>query len=153
MAKRYTIKLTDNERAELERLTRTNKTGAKKFIRARALLLADNGPDGPGWSNARIAEALGVTSRTVENTKKRLVKHDITAAIERKKREVPPIEPMFDGKKEAQLIALACSEPPEGHKRWTVRLLADELVQQEIFDNISKSSVQNTLKKMNLSLT
>ena len=153
MAKRYTIKLTDTERAELERLTRTNKTGAKKFIRARTLLLADNGPHGPGWSNARIAEALGVTSRTVENTKKRLVEHDMTAAIERKKRDVPPIEPKFDGKKEAQLIALACSEPPEGHKRWTVRLLADELVRQEIFDNISKSSVQNALKKTNLSLT
>ena len=153
MAKRYTIKLTDSERTELEQLTRTNKTGAKKFIRARTLLLADNGPHGPGWSNARIAEALGVTSRTVENTKKRLVEHDMTAAIERKKRDVPPIEPKFDGKKEAQLIALACSEPPEGHKRWTVRLLADELVRQEIFDNISKSSVQNALKKTNLSLT
>ncbi|MEF8823689.1 MAG: helix-turn-helix domain-containing protein [Desulfohalobiaceae bacterium] len=70
-------------------------------MRARTLLLADNGPHGPGWSNARIAEALGVTSRTVENTKKRLVEHDIAAAIERKKRDVPPIEPKFDAKKEA----------------------------------------------------
>ena len=153
MAKRYKIQLSESEREELEQLTRRDKTGAKKFIHARTLLLCDGGPHGPAWSNARIAEALGVTSRTVENTKRRLVEGGMAAALDRKKRETPPREPMFDGEKEARLIALACSPPPAGRKRWTVRLLAEHLVLLEVFDSISKSSVQNALKKTNLSLT
>jgi hypothetical protein len=153
MAKRYTVELTEQERAELGQLTRRNRTGAKKFVRARTLLLCDSGPFGPGWTNARIAEALGVTSRTVENTKRRLIEGGMTAALARKKREKPPREAMFDGEKEARLIALACSPPPPGRRRWTVRLLAEHLVLLEVFESISKSSVQNALKKTNLSLT
>jgi len=153
MAKRYKVHLSEEERAELEQLTRRNKTGAKKFIHARTLLLCDCGPKGPAWPSARTAEALGVTSRTIENTKRRLVEGGMTAALNRKKREKPPREPIFDGEKEARLIALACSPAPEGRKRWTVRLLAEHLVLLEVFDSISKSSVQNALKKTNLSLT
>jgi len=153
MAKRYRIQLSEDEREELEQLTRRNRTGAKKFIHARTLLLCDCGPHGPAWTNARIAEALGVTSRTVENTKRRLIEGGMAAALDRKKREKPPREPMFDGEKEARLIALACSSPPEGRKRWTVRLLTEHLVLLDVFDSISKSSVQNALKKTNLSLT
>lgn len=153
MAKRYRVELSDEERSELEQLTRRDKTGAKRFIHARTLLLSDSGPNGPSWSNAKIAEALGVTSRTVENTKRRLAEDGMAAALDRKKREKPPRESIFDGEKEARLIALACSDPPKGRKRWTVRLLAEQLVVLEVFDSISKSSVQNALKKTNLSLT
>ena len=153
MAKRYRVQLSERERAELEQLTRRNKTGAKKFIRARTLLLCDCGPQGPAWPNARVGEALGVTPRTVENTKRRLVEGSMTAALDRKKRETPPRESIFDGEKEARLIALACSAPPEGRKRWTVRLLAERLVLLGVFDSVSKSSVHNALKKTNSSLT
>ncbi|MBT4817918.1 MAG: helix-turn-helix domain-containing protein [Lentisphaerae bacterium] len=153
MAKRYKVQLSEKERAELKQLTRRNKTGAKTFVHARTLLLCDCGPDGPAWPNTRVAEALGVTSRTVEKTKRRLSEGGMPAALYRKKRETPPRESIFDGWKEANLIALARSAPPEGRKRWTLRLLAKYLVQEEGFDHISKSSVQNALKKANLSLT
>lgn len=153
MAKRYRIKLSRRERAELESLTKRDRTGAKRFVHARILLLCDSGPHGPAWPSVRIAEALGVTPRTIEHTKRRLVEGGIDAALERKRRETPPRESIFDGEKEARLIALACSQAPEGRKRWTVRLLAERLVELRVFDHISKSSVQNALKKTNLSLT
>ena len=153
MAKRYRIMLSREERNELEALTKKNQTGAKKFIHARILLLCDCGMDGPGWPIERIAQALGVTSRTIEHTKRRLVEGGMDAALDRKKREKPPRDSIFDGEKEARLIALACSKAPDGRKRWTVRLLAERLVELRIFEHISKSSVQNALKKTNLSLT
>jgi len=153
MAKRYKVQLSKEERTELEQSTRKNKAGAKKFVHARTLLLCDCGPHGPAWANGRIAEALGVTSRSVENTKRRLIEGGMTEALDRKIREKPPRESIFDGEKEAKSIALACSSPPEGRKRWTVRLLAEQLVVLAIFPSISKSSVQNALKKTNLSLT
>lgn len=153
MAKRYRIELSAQERSELESLTRRDRVGAKKFVHARTLLLCDSGREGPAWTSARIAEALGITSRTIENTKRRLVEAGMQSALERKKREVPPVKSIFDGEKEARLLALACSSPPAGRRRWTVRLLAEELVRLDIFEKISKSSVQNALKKMNLNLT
>jgi transposase len=153
MAKRYRIELNEAEREELERLTKRNATGAKRFVHARTLLLCDCGPHGPAWTNARVAEALGITSRTVENTKRRLVEGGLSEALDRKKRATAPRPSIFDGEKEARLVALACSEPPAGRKRWTVRLLAEKLVELEVFEHISKSSVQNALKKTSLSLT
>jgi hypothetical protein len=153
MAKRYKVQLSQEERTELEQLTRKDKVGAKRFVHARTLLLCDCGLHGPGWTNGRIAEALGITARSVENTKRRLVDGDMTLALDRKKRDTPPRESIFDGEKEARLIALACSPPPEGRKRWTVRLLAEQLVVLDVFPSISKSSVQNALKKTSLSLT
>ncbi len=153
MAKRYRIMLSRDERNELEALTKKNQTGAKRFIHARILLLCDCGVDGPAWPSVRIAEALGVASRTIEHTKRRMAEVGLEAALERKQRDKPPRASIFDGEKEARLIALACSKAPDGRKRWTVRLLADKLVELRIFKNISKSSVQNALKKTNLSLT
>ena len=150
MAKRYRIELTAEERFELELLTKKDRVGAKKFVRARTLLLCESGPEGPAWKSARIAQALGITSRTVENTKRRFVEGGMETALERKKRETPPVPSIFDGDKEAMLLALACSSPPPGRKRWTVRLLAEELVRLDIFEQISKSSVQNALKKNEL---
>jgi hypothetical protein len=153
MAKRYRIMLNRDERVELEVLTKKNQTGAKKFIHGRILLLCDCGMDGPGWPSERIAQALGVTPRTIEHTKRRLLEGGMDAALDRKKRDKPPRDSIFDGEKEARLIALACSQAPDGRKRWTVRLLAERLVELRIFGHISKSSVQNALKKTNLSLT
>jgi transposase len=153
MVKRYRIMLSRQERIDLEALTKKNQTGAKRFVHARILLLCDCGADGPAWPSERIAQALGVTPRTIEHTKKRLVEGGMDSALDRKERDKPPRESIFDGEKEARLIALACSKAPDGRKRWTVRLLADKLIELRVFEHISKSSVQNALKKTNLSLT
>ena len=153
MPPRYRITLSKQERKELEALTRNGKTGAKKFIHARALLLCDAGPDGPSWTVAVAAEALGVTSRTIEHLKKRFVEDGLEAALVRKIREKPPRDVIFDGAFEARLIALACSDAPEGYQRWTVRLLADKAVELNFASSVSHMTVQRVLKKMNLSLT
>lgn len=153
MPPRYRITLTKQERKELEALTRNGKTGAKKFIHARALLLCDAGPDGPAWTVATAAEALGVTSRTIEHLKKRFVEDGLDAALVRKTREKPPRDVTFDGAFEARLIALACSDTPEGYQRWTVRLLADKAVELNFASSVSHMTVQRVLKKMNLNLT
>ncbi|HEX9873811.1 MAG TPA: helix-turn-helix domain-containing protein, partial [Deferrimonas sp.] len=153
MAPRYRVTLTEQERKYLEALTRNGKTGAKKFIHARALLLCDAGPDGPAWDVADVADALGVTSRTIEHLKQRFVEEGIETALERKSSEKPPREVIFDGAFEARLIALACSDAPEGYDRWTVRLLADKMVELKFASSVSHMTVQRVLKKTNLSLT
>lgn len=153
MSPRYRITLTELERKDLEALTRNGKTGAKKFIHARALLLCDAGPDGPAWTVATAAKALGVTSRTIEHLKKRFVEEGLEAALVRKTRGKPPRDVIFDGAFEARLIALACSDAPEGYQRWTVRLLADKAVELNFASSVSHMTVQRVLKKMNLNLT
>jgi transposase len=153
MSPRYRVTLTEQEREELEALTKRGKIDARKFIHARALLLCDAGPSGPAWNVADSAAALGVTSRTIEHLKKRFVEEGIEAALARKLRERPPREVTFDGAFEARLISLACSNAPEGHRRWTVRLLADKVVELKIAPSVSHMTVQRVLKKMNLNLT
>ena len=153
MAPRYRVTLMESERTELEALTRNGKTGMKKFINARALLLCDDGAHGPAWTVANVAKALGVTSRTIEHIKKRFVEDGLEAALERKKREIPPRAVIFDGEFEARLTALACSEAPEGHARWTVRLLADKAVELKFASSVSHMTAQRILKKANLNLT
>jgi transposase len=153
MSPRYRVTLTKEERRELEAMTRRGKTHARRFIHARALLLCDAGADGPAWNVAAVATALGVSSRAIEHLKKRFVEDGLGAALERKPREKPPREVMFDGAFEARLIALACSETPEGHRRWTVRLLADKAVELRFAESVSHMTVQRVLKKTNLSLT
>jgi len=153
MSPRYRITLTKQERKDLEALTRNGKTGAKKFINARALLLCDASLGRPAWTVANVAEALGVTSRTIEHLKKRFVEEGLEAALVRKPREKPPRDVIFDGAFEARLIALACSDTPEGCQRWTVRLLADKAVELKFASSVSHMTVQRILKKTNLSLT
>jgi transposase len=153
MSPRYRVTLTREERKELEALTRRGKTHARRFIHARGLLLCDASKDGPGWNVADVAAALGVTSRAIEHLKKRFVEEGLEAALERKPREKPPREVIFDGAFEARLISLACSDTPEGHRRWTVRLLADKAVELNFAASVSHMTVQRVLKKMNLSLT
>jgi len=153
MSPRYRVTLTEQERKELEALTRCGKTRAKKFIHARALLLCNAGAQGPGWTVADTAAALGVTSRTIEHLKKRFVEEGFEAALQRKPREKPPREVRFDGAFEARLISLACSDAPEGRRRWTVRLLAEKVVELNIAPYVSHMTVQRVLKKTNLNLT
>jgi hypothetical protein len=153
MSPRYRVTLTMEERKELETMTRLGKTHARRFIHARALLLCDAGADGPAWNVADVATALGVTSRAIEHLKKRFVDGGFEAALDRKPREKPPREVIFDGAFEARLITLACSDAPEGHRRWTVRLLADKAIELRFAESVSHMTVHRVLKKTNLSLT
>jgi transposase len=153
MSPRYRVTLTKDERNELEALTKKGKIEARRFKHARALLLCDASPEGPAWKVADVADALGVTSRSIEHLKKRFVEEGLEAALERKPRGKPPREVIFDGAFEARLIALACSDTPKGHNRWTVRLLAEKAVELRFADKVSHMTVQPTLKKMNFSLT
>ena len=149
----YRVTLTEQERQELASLTKTTKTNAKRFLYARALLLCDAGPQGSAWTVADTAEAMGVTPRTIEHLKKRFVEEGLAAALERRQPEKPPREVTFDGAFEARLIALACSETPQGRRRWTVRLLAEKAVELSLAPSVSHMTVQRLLKKTNLSLT
>jgi len=153
MSPRYRVTLTKEERRELEDITRRGKMHARRFIYARALLLCDAGVDGPAWNVADVATALGVSSRSIEHLKKRFVEEGLEAALERKSLEKPPREVRFDGAFEARLITLACSEAPAGHQRWTVRLLADKVVELRFAESVSHMTVQRVLKKTNLNLT
>lgn len=153
MKPQYRVTLTKQERQELEAMTRTARTDAKRFLYARSLLLCDSGPEGPAWTVADTAEAMGVTARTIEHLKKRFVEEGLDRALERKQREKPAREVLFDGAFEARLIALACSETPEGRSRWTVRLLAEKAVELNLASSVSHMTVQRILKKTNLNLT
>jgi hypothetical protein len=153
MKPRYRVTLTPDERSELEAVTRSGKTKAKRFLYARALLLCDAGPEGPAWTVADTAEAFGVTPRTIEHLKKRFVEEGLERALTRKQPEKPPREVIFGGEFEARLIALACSDPPEGRERWTVRLLAEKAVELDLAPTVSHMTVQRILKKTNLDLT
>ena len=152
MTPRYKVTLTRKERDLLETLTRKGNPTARKFIYARALLLCDAGVDGPSWKVTDVAQALGVTSRSIEHLKQRFVEEGLDLALERKPHSrTRPVT--FDGKFQAQLTALACSPAPAGRSRWTVRLLADKVVELKIADHASPMSIQRALKKTNLSLT
>ncbi len=152
MKPRYHVTITEEERQELESL-KTGKTSAKRFLYARALLLCDAGPQGPAWTVADVAEAMGVTPRTIEHLKQRFVEDGLTAVLERKQPGKPPREVTLDGAFEARLIALACSAAPEGWRRWTVRMLAEKAVELNLAPRVSHMTVQHTLRKTNLSLT
>ena len=153
MAPRYRVTLTKEERKDLEAISTKGKRAARTVLYARALLLLDAGEYGTKWLVANVAEALGMTPRSLEKLKKRFVEEGLPDAIERKKRTTPPREIQFGGDFEAKLIALACTDPPKGRKRWTVRLLAEKLVALNIVPSVSPMTVCNTLKKMHLSLT
>jgi transposase len=152
MAPRYRVTLTEEERGQLEALTHGGKTSASKFIHARALLLCDAGAQGNPWKVAEVAEALGVTPRTIEHLKARFVEEGIEAALERKASVKAP-KLTFDGTFDARLTALACSPAPAGRARWTVRLLAEKVVELKLAPKVSTMTVHRALKKTNLSLT
>ena len=152
MPPRYRVTLTTEEREYLKEISTKGKRAARTVLYARALLLLDAGEYGPKWLVVKVGEALGTTTRSLEHLKKRFVEEGLSAAIQRKKRVKPPREIQFGGEFEAQLIALACSEAPEGRERWTVRLLAEKMIELKMVETVSPMTVCNTLKKMNLSL-
>lgn len=153
MATKYTVVFTREEREWLEEFTHRGRNSASKILQARALLLCDAGEAGPAWPVVKITEALGLSSGTVNNLKKRVVESGLDGIFERQQRVRPPREIVYGGGFEARVITLACSEPPAGFQRWTVRLLAEKLVEFEIFPCASHMSVHRALKKMNYSLT
>lgn len=148
MAKKYVLKLTSEEREELARLVRRGHIAGWKIQRAQALLKCDQGPDGPAWPDADIAEAFGVTTRSLESWRRCAVEHGPIAALERKRRP-PSGVPKLAGEAEARLTALACSQPPEGVGRWSLRLLAGRLAELEVVDSVSHETVRRALKKAN----
>jgi len=145
MNKKYVVRLSAGERQTCLEVVKQLKGTSQKVRRAHILLQAD--ADGPGWTDARIAEAYHCRVQTVENVRMALVTGGLDAALERKKRATPPTPPLLDGAKEAQLIALRLGKPPAGYGRWTLRLLADRLVELEIVDAISPETVRQALKK------
>jgi hypothetical protein len=149
--KKYKVTLTAEERNSLQDLIAAGKTSALKLTRARVLLKADAAAGGPAWTDARIAEALEVDVTTVERLRQRFVEQGLEAALGRKKQDRPSRLRTLDGKAEARLIALACSEPPHGRVRWTLRLLADKLIELELVDTVSTETIRRTLKKTNSS--
>src|SRR5262245_18125297 len=145
--KKYQVTLTAEERRELQELLAAGKAAAKKLAHARILLKADAAEGGPAWRDERIAEALDVSTDTIGRVRQRFVEQGLEAALVRKKQDRPSRERKLDGRAEAWLIALACSAPPQGRKEWTMRLLADKLVELEVVDAISDETVRRALKK------
>jgi transposase len=151
--KKYLVTLTAEERQHLTKLLSAGKRSARTLTRARILLKADQAKGGPAWDDARIAEALGCGPRTVERVRQRFVERGLDDALAHKPQDQASRPRKFDGAAEARLIALACSAPPAGRARWTLKLLADRLVELEVFDSVSDETVRRVLKKTNSSRT
>ena len=150
--KAYGVKLKKRERQRLETLIRKGKSSAAHLLKARILLKADCGRGGAAWPDRAIIEALDTTVSMVYRVRRGFVEKGLEAVLVRKKRLTPPVQPVFDGEKEARLIALACSKPPAGRARWTLRLLADRLVELEVVDAVNFNTVARALKKTSLNL-
>lgn len=153
-AKLHRIKLTEEERRELEAirdLKHGKSSNASNIMRAAALLMSDEGPAGPALKDAQIHLATGISPRTIERLRQRCCEVGPLGALQRKARETPGREIKITGDVEARIIQLACSKPPEGHARWTLRLLANRLVEIEVIGSISHQSVKTVLKKANSS--
>jgi hypothetical protein len=145
--KRYIVDLTAQEREHLLAFISKGRASANALLKARILLKADAGPQGEGWTDTRIAGALETNTAMIERVRAKFVEQGLEAALARKKRQTPPIEPIFDGEAQAQLIALACSEPPEGYAHWTIRLLAEKVVERNIVPKAHFNTVGRALKK------
>ncbi len=147
----YVVKLKRNERKRLEDATRKGKSPARLQVRARILLHADTGKQGSAWNDARIAEAVGCCEDLCWRVRKQYATEGMESVMTRKKRATPPTPRIFDGEKEARLIALACSPPPPGHAGWTLRLLENKVVELKIVDHASDNTIGRVLKKTSLS--
>ena len=146
--KKYRVSLTDEERRDLHDLIAAGKAAAKRLAHARILLKADAADGGPAWPDGRIAEAVEVSVATIERVRQRFVEQGLEAALVRKPQDRPSRERILDGRAEARLVALACSPPPDGRKAWTLRLLADRLVELEVVESVGREAVRLALKKM-----
>lgn len=143
MNKKYIVKLTNLERKQLRDVIAKGKAPAYKIKHANILLKAE-----ADWSDEKIAQAFDCNVNTPRNVRQRFVEQGLEGALERKKQETPSREKIFDGKAEAHLIALSCSQPPEGRASWTLHLLADKLIELQVVDSVSYETVRRTLKKM-----
>ena len=145
--KKYVVRLSGEERERLEALIRKGKSPAQRLLKARILLKADASEAGEGWSDSRIIKALETSPSMVYRVRKQLVEEGFEAVLSRKQRATPAVARIFDGEKEAKLIALACSKPPKGRVRWTLRLLENKVVELGIVDRASDSTIGRALKK------
>ena len=145
MKKKYIVRLSDQERQSCTQVIKKLKGSSQKVRRAQILLKAD--ADGPAWIDAKIADAFNCRVQTIENLRKRLVTEGFDLALNGKKRENAPTRPKLDGQGEAKLIAMRLGKPPAGYGRWSLQLLADELVALEVVDSICPETVRKTLKK------
>ena len=146
-AKIFIVELGAQERARLYALISKGKAPAKVTLKARILLKADQAEGGPGWLDAEIVEALDTNLTMVSRVRETFVTEGLDALLTRKKRETPPVPPIFDGEAQAKLTALACSEPPPGHARWTIRLLAEHVGERKIVPAAHFNTVGRALKK------
>ena len=146
MNKKYIVRLSDEERNILKEVIKKLKGSSEKVRRAQILLKAD--ANGPNWTDEKIAEAFDCSRKTVENVRERLVTEGFDIVLNGKKREKPPRQKLLNGEQEAKLIAMRLGAPPDGYGNWTLRLLADQVVELEIVDSISHETVRQTLKKM-----
>lgn len=146
-AKIHRIKLSEDERLELESIRSGKRSKPADSLHAMALLLCDEGPQGPSLTDVEVTRATGLSARTLERLRKRCCEVGPIGALERKQREKPPREIKITGDVQARIIQLACSQAPAGHARWTLRLLADHLVEIEVIESISHQSVGTVLKK------
>lgn len=147
--KKYSVQLDAEQRKLLESMLTGGKATARSQTHARILLKADQGSEGPGWSDEQIVEALAVGISTVERVRRRFVEGGLLDALVRRPQPERPQQRKMDGELEAHLVTLACSQAEGGQKRWTMRMLADKLVQMGYVDQISHQTVWVTLKKMN----
>lgn len=150
---KHVVELTFEEREALLSKIRKGTLPARANCKARILLKADKGPDGEGWTDRAISQSLETSPSTVARVRETFVLDGLDAVFARKQRAHPAIKRIFDGEAEAKLIALACSQPPEGHARWTIRLLADKVVEMNIVEAVHYNTVGRALKKTNLNLT
>lgn len=146
IVKKYVVRLSDEEREQLQEIVRKGKHAAGRLLKARILLKADVSEAGNGWSDGQIIEALDTNKSAIYRARKQLVEEGFEAVLNRKKRTEPPTPRIFDGENEARLIALACSKPPAGRARWTLRLLEEKIVELGI--EASDSTIGRTLKKI-----
>jgi transposase len=151
--KKYVVKLSDDEREQLNALIHTGKHRAGQLVKARILLKADASEGGEGWSDSKIAAALDTSVHTVARTRQQLVEEGFESVLTRKHSPASARPRIFDGATEAKLIALACSDPPEGRARWTLKLLESAVVELNIVDRASDNTIGRTLKKTFSSLT
>jgi hypothetical protein len=151
--KKYLVTLTADEREQLTALITAGKAAAKKLAHARILLKADSADGGPAWIDEEIAEAVEVSTDTVARVRQRFVEHGLEAALVRKRQDKPSRERVLDGAAEAKLIAVACSQPPDERKAWTLKMLADKLVELEVVESVSTETVRRVMKKTRSSRT
>ena len=146
MQKKYIVRLSEEERSILKEIIKKLKGTSQRVRRSQILLKAD--ADGPNWTDQKIAEAFDCRRQTVEKIRESLVTNGFEIALNGKKRETPPRKKLLDGEQEAKLIAMRLGSPPDGFGSWSLRLLADKVVELEIVDSISYETVRRTLKKM-----